>query len=341
MIFMKKEIQIWFYQLLIIGVLFIFTNSCKKDDNDINNNNQTEQIPIITIVDIKIIMQTSSIYRGIITSEGNSPVIAKGLCWSTSETPTIADSKTLNGTGTSGFTSTLTGLTPNTTYYVRAYATNNVGTGYSSQVSFTTLKTSYGTVSDYDGNIYNTVVIGTQVWMVENFKTTRFNDGTAIPLITNDTEWSNLTTSGYCWYNNDSITYKNTYGALYNWYTVDTGKLCPTGWHVPTDVEWQTLVNYLGGDNAAGGKMKEIDTTHWQSPNTGATNESNFTALPGGTRLPYSTFDYIKNKGNWWSSTEGCCIGSAWALCLNFNNSYVVHSKDDQKAGFSVRCIRD
>ena len=136
------------------------------------------------------------------------------------------------------------------------------------------------TATDIDGNVYHTVTIGTQIWMVENLKTTRYNDGSPIPFVTDSSSWSNLTTPGYCWYNNDT-TNKNTYGALYNWFAVNTGKLAPTGWHVPTDDEWTTLTTYLGGESIAGGKLKETGTTHWRTPNAGATNEIGFTASSG------------------------------------------------------------
>jgi uncharacterized protein (TIGR02145 family) len=149
------------------------------------------------------------------------------------------------------------------------------------------------TLTDVDNNTYKVVKIGTQVWMAENLKTTRYNDGSAIPLVTDNTEWNNLTTPGYSWYNNDSATYAQTYGALYNWYTVETGNLCPTGWHVPSDAEWTTLTDYLGGEAIAGGKLKETGTAHWDSPNTGATDETGFTAFPGGNRTKNGPFSNL------------------------------------------------
>lgn len=156
-------------------------------------------------------------------------------------------------------------------------------------------------VTDADGNVYHTVKIGTQLWTVENLKTTKFNDGSSIPLVTDGTLWMNLTTPGYCWYDNDAATNKATYGALYNWYAIHTGKLAPVGWHVPTTEEWATLAAYLGGDTVAGGKLKETDTAHWSSPNTGATNESGFSALPGGYRDGSGNFNLIGYTGSWWS----------------------------------------
>lgn len=195
------------------------------------------------------------------------------------------------------------------------------------------------TVTDKDGNVYHTITIGTQVWMLENLKTTKFNDGTPIPLVTDNTAWGNLTTSGYCWYNNDFASNKNTYGALYNWYTVNTGKLAPTGWHVPTDAEWSTLTNYLGGESIAGGKLKETGLTHWISPNAGATNESGFTALPGGFRDAGGNFDSMGEFALFWTSTKGT-YGSLYRVLVTENGS-VIPWDDDEGGGLSIRCIRD
>jgi len=195
-------------------------------------------------------------------------------------------------------------------------------------------------VKDIDGNIYGTVTIGTQTWMVENLKTTSYNDGTTIPLVTDNTVWSNSTTPAYCWYNNDEATYGNTYGALYNWYVVETGNVCPTGWHVPTDAEWTILTDYLGGTSVAGGKLKDTGTTHWTSPNTGATNETGFTALPGGCRGSGGSFDDVGRFGYWWSSTE-ISSTNAWFRVVNYLFATIVRSNYNKEFGFSVRCLRD
>jgi uncharacterized protein (TIGR02145 family) len=195
------------------------------------------------------------------------------------------------------------------------------------------------TVTDVDGNIYHTVTIGTQTWMVENLKTTKCNDGTAIPLVTDTTAWHILATPGYCWYNNDSAAYGNDYGALYNWFAVNTGKLAPKGWHVPTDAEWTTLTTYLGGESNAGLPLK--DTTHWSSPNY-ATNTSGFSALPGGYRNFYGTFYSIGTNGYWWSSTaygEGATY--SWSRFMYYNFSDVNRYSSSVTLGFSVRCIKD
>ncbi len=209
-----------------------------------------------------------------------------------------------------------------------------------SKKSDTTTPPSAITVTDIDGNVYNTVKIGTQTWLVENLKTTRYNDGAPIPLVTDSATWSTLTTPGYCWYDNDAAN-KNTYGALYNWFTVNTGKLAPDGCHVPTDDEWTTLTTYLGGENVAGGKLKETGTTHWRSPNAGATNESNFTALPGGIRNVNGSFKAIGDDGYWWSATEAGSTGKVWYRNMNYNNEGVVRVGNNKINGHSVRCIMD
>jgi uncharacterized protein (TIGR02145 family) len=203
-----------------------------------------------------------------------------------------------------------------------------------------------GTVKDIDGNTYKTVKIGDQLWMAENLKTTKYKDGTPIPNETDDSYWSSLSTGVYCWYNNDYSTYGSVYGALYNWFSVETGNLCPTGWHVPTDAEWTILTDFLGGDSVAGGKLKSTGTIEaasglWHKPNTGATNSSGFTALPGGYRGDYNgNFSDVGSYGNWWSSTAYSTT-HAWYRVLYYYDSDVYRSNDGKKDGFSVRCVRD
>jgi len=192
------------------------------------------------------------------------------------------------------------------------------------------------TVTDIDGNTYHTVKIGTQVWMVENLKTTRFNNGTFIPNIADSASWATLTTPSFCLYNN----YGTIYGALYNWYSVNTGKLAPKGWHVPTDAEWTTLTTYLGGDSDAGGKMKEIGTLHWRTPNIGASNNSGFTALPGGFLDPLGNFEDIGTGCSFWSSSENSNI-NAWIRGLNHGVNNVEKREYNKNSWISVRCIHD
>jgi uncharacterized protein (TIGR02145 family) len=186
---------------------------------------------------------------------------------------------------------------------------------------------------------YKTVKIGDQIWMAENLIATKLNDGTSIPLITNKNDWGNLTTPGFCWYINQ-IDNGNLYGALYNWYVINTGKLCPIGWHVPTDAEWITLINYLGGENIAGSKLKEAGIRHWKSKNFDAINGKNYTALPGGSRTRRGTFLGIGKIGSWWSSTE-YSLSLAWNCYMANYTSNVFRTPDYKKSAFSVRCIKD
>ena len=191
-------------------------------------------------------------------------------------------------------------------------------------------------VMDGDGNYYKVVRIGTQTYMAENLKTTKYNDGTAIPLVTDKATWNSSGSPGYCLYY-DALTYKDTYGALYNWYAVNTGKLCPTGWHVPTMAEWNTLKIYLGGAYV-GNKIKESGTTHWLVPNDG-TNESGFTALPGGFRN-LDGFPDIGTYGAWWSSTE-YSTSDADDWWVTYNSSEASYGHDIKPNGLSVRCLKD
>jgi uncharacterized protein (TIGR02145 family) len=196
-----------------------------------------------------------------------------------------------------------------------------------------------GSIKDVDGNFYTAVTINAQTWMIENLKTTKYNDNTSIPNITDDAVWGNLTTSGYCWYNNDASTYKSPYGALYNWYAVNTGKLCPTGWHVPSDAEWTTLITAVGGETYSGSDLKEAGTVHWMTPNTGATNLSSFTALPGGYR--YSDGSHrIGLSGFWWSSTE-FNDNSAWYRNIDYDSESTNRYSGSKRNGASVRCVKD
>jgi uncharacterized protein (TIGR02145 family) len=318
----------------ILGMSLTLINSCS---NKANNDKST--VADVVTTPVSSITQTTAIGGGNIISDGGSAITARGVCWSTNNTPTIIDSKTIDGTGSGSFTSPLTGLTGNTAYYIRAYATNGEGTGYGRAILFTTQQVAGDTVTDNDGNIYHIVTIGTQVWMIENLKTTTFNDGVAIPNVTNTTAWFNLTTSAYCWYNNDATTNKTTYGALYNWYAVNSGKLCPVGWHVPTDAEWTVLSTYLGGESVAGGKLKETGTIHWLSPNFGADNSTGFTAVPGGRRVP--TFVEIGSMCYFWAATA-LDSGNALSRQLFSVDAYCNSGMPGIKtAGQSVRCIKD
>ncbi|MGD0753939.1 MAG: fibrobacter succinogenes major paralogous domain-containing protein [Bacteroidales bacterium] len=195
-------------------------------------------------------------------------------------------------------------------------------------------------LSDIEGNTYKTVKIGSQVWMAENLITTKFNDGTNIPLITYDTAWANLTTAGFCWYGNDGSSFKDIYGALYNGYTLTAGKICPAGWHVPEKEEWQALRDFLGDSLTAGGKLKEAGSAHWLSPNKGADNSSGFTALGAGIRYFEGTYASVLSYASFWSATE-VNNDDYWYIGLYFNDAEFIMDHANKKNGFSVRCLKD
>jgi uncharacterized protein (TIGR02145 family) len=199
-----------------------------------------------------------------------------------------------------------------------------------------------GTIIDNDDNVYKTIVIGDQCWLAENLRVTHYCNGDAIPNVTDKITWTGLTTGAYCEYNND-IKNVATYGRLYNWYAVNDGRnIAPAGWHVASDAEWATLIDYLGGEAVAGGKMKETGTTHWKSPNTGATNESGFIALPGGYRYwggDYD-YDYVTYHAFFWSATEEV-DGLAYGRLLLYILAEVRHTVLPKASGFSVRCVKD
>jgi uncharacterized protein (TIGR02145 family) len=197
------------------------------------------------------------------------------------------------------------------------------------------------TVKDIEGNIYNTVRIGTHVWMAENLKTTKFKDSTDIPFVTDNKNWNALFKPGYFWYDNDEKANKKTYGALYNWYAVSTNKLCPAGWHIPGYAEWTTMINALkGGERVAGGKLKETGTIHWRSPNKRATNSSGFTALPGGFRNSNGIFHDIGIYGGWWINTE-TSAAKAFYRGLVYDHGTAGSGESLKADGFSVRCLSD
>jgi uncharacterized protein (TIGR02145 family) len=347
---MRKKTRFLIYPLLLMVVLLVFASSCKKDDDDNGNGNNTG-IPVLSTTAVTDITQTTAKSGGNITSDGGATVTARGVCWSTNQTPTISDNKTTDGTGAGNFASSVSGLSANTPYYVRAYATNSNGTGYGSAMSFTTQQGAASFTDTRDGNVYQTVTIGNQVWMAENLK--------YLPSVVEPGTGSQTTHYYYVYgYNGTDVNAAKatsnyiTYGVLYNWPAAMNGAassptnpsgvqgVCPAGWHLPSDAEWTQLTDYLGGESVAGGKLKETGTAHWNSPNTGATNETGFTALPGGSRYDTGNFSSIGIDGLWWSATEFSTI-NAWYRNMGNAGSGVYRSSFNKELGFSVRCLRD
>ena len=314
------------------------------------------QLPSVTTENITNISVYSATGGGNVTNDGGATVTARGVVWSTSQQPTLTsnDGYTTDGSGTGSFTSNLTGLEPNTRYYVRAYATNNVGTAYGSEINFTTANTDHetGIVSDIDGNTYKTIKIGDQWWMAENLRVSRYRNGSSIPSGLSNNAWQNTTNGAYAIYPHNEIDGLNSdanvvsaYGKLYNWYAVDDeGGLCPVDWQVPTNEDWNTLIVYLGGHDVAGGKLKSTRTDpishpRWNSPNIGANNESGWSGLPGGGKYDSGGYVSIGYEGYWWATTEGG-VNSSWAVRADHYLTLIYDGWFHKNAGFSVRCIK-
>lgn len=396
----------------------------------------TKKLPVVTTMPVTTIFQTLATSGGSVSNDGGASILARGVCWSISSNPTIENEKTTDGTGTGNFTATASNLKPNTTYYIRAYATNVVGTTYGEEFIFKTLEatlpivytnsvldisqttanigckvletgnivitergvcwsttnnpaidgtkikntkggetyncylmalhpsttyyacayatnelgTTYGDVlsftteeailvTDIDGNVYPTVTIGSQVWMAENLKVTKYRNGNTIGTTpAYDTNISNYSQPKYQWAYRSDESNVETYGRLYTWYAAtDSREVCPVGWHLPSIIEWRTLAYFLV-DNV-GGKLKETGTEHWYSPNNSATNETGFNALPAGYRYEY-TFAFKGWIAFWWTNSHN---GSDEAYQISIDGNYGIMFSDlySKKYGYSIRCVKD
>ncbi|MEA1898418.1 MAG: FISUMP domain-containing protein [Bacteroidota bacterium] len=314
---MKRSSRVFLLALGGLGILALI--NCEKKD--------LATIPVLTTNAVSVITSITATCGGNISDDGGASVTERGVCWSTEQTPTEDDNKTIDGDSIGNFISSLTGLQANTSYYVRAYATNSAGTGYGKTLSFTTNVTA----TDIDGNVYNTIKIGSQVWMAENLNVTRYRNGDLIPNVTGE-QWDNLITGAYCFYNN-SNDIRSTYGLLYNWYAVaDSRNICPEGWHIPTMDEWETLAD-------TGLELKESGTTHWASPNFCRPNSSGFEALPGGNCGFDGEFNAITLAGYWWTADEEDAE-IAWMFMISRSSSGFLSSMY-KWAGLSIRCIKD
>jgi uncharacterized protein (TIGR02145 family) len=322
-------------------------------------------LPTVTTALVTAVTDDSAQCGGEVLDDGGTQVTQRGVCWSTSQDPTITDDHTVDGSGTGSFVSHISGLTPHREYFVRAYAMNAKGTAYGIQQSFITLLAD-NTMIDYDGNIYPTIAIGSQTWMAKSLNVIHYSDGTPIPHVENQTTWFELEKDekAYCYYNNDEE-FGDPYGALYTWAAAMNGAesstsvpsgvqgVCPDGWHIPSDDEWKQLEIFLGmtevladkeyyRDKDVGGKLKEEGYEHWNSPNTGATNESGFTALAAGHREVVEDGSFIEfgDQNHLWSSSESE-DEKAWDRALFHNLWGVGRYRGKKNYGMSVRCIKD
>jgi len=300
------------------------------------------ELPEVSTSALINITSSSATSGGTINSEGNGTISARGVCWNKSGNPSLENylNYTNDDSGAGSYTSILTGLVEISTYYVKAYATNEKGTSYGEERSFVAENPPCGELTIYyGGQVYHTVEIDDQCWFKENL-----NIGTRINGIQN--QHNNSTIEKYCY--NDLESNCDEYGGLYQLdeamqYVTTQGAqgICPDGWHIPTDGEWDEQVDYLGGSGVAGGKMKETGYEHWNSHNTGATNSSGFTGLPGGNRHWSSgSFNYLGYHGYFWSSTE-LDASYAWLRLLFYANYDVYRYYYYKTYGFSVRCLQD
>ncbi len=323
--------------------------------NEMSFTTQPTIIPELATTMASNITFTNATSGGNITNNGGASISASGVCWSTSANPTITNNKITNGTETGEFISPVAGLTPLTTYYLRAYATNSLGTAYGNEVSFTTSSTSTS-ITDRDGNLYSTVTIGNQVWLQQNLKTTRYNNGDLIGTTTPASpDISKESTPKYQWAYDGKESNVPLYGRLYTWFAVnDSRNVCPAGWHVPTNAEWITLTDYLTGNGYGyeGSRYKiaksmaftsgwVADVTAGNSGNDQAgNNSSGFSALPGGSRISTS-FSFAGRGCHFWSATEESTT-LAWRGCyMWYSSCFVENGYPEKQDGFSVRCVKD
>ena len=328
-----NEIHLLNPHIIFLASLLLIAGCNKQDD---------QVVPGVALNQISALTDNSVNCSGSLSNNSVSVASVQGVCWSTSENPTISDNKTSDILGKySKFNSSPAELQPVTTYYIRAYVTISNKTSYSEQQSFTTLST----VKDIEGNEYHTVKIGQQIWMKENLKTTKYQNGDDI----GTTSPANLDISAenepeYQWTMPGSDDYLQTYGKLYTWYTaVDPRNVCPSGWHVPDNANWNTLLGSMNNPGSAGTELKETGSVHWDYANIDATNQSGFTALGAGYRHKYGGFGGTASLTAFWSMdfnspSQGFCFQiTSSVLYANLVNG----NSTEKTYGYSIRCLKD
>jgi uncharacterized protein (TIGR02145 family) len=334
--------------IVLTTFLFLLISCSSNDDSDTVNPSVLFSLGTYSVNNIG--HQSAAVF-GVFNPSLITQVSEYGICYGLSPNPNISGTHiaaTNVNTDSGGFSSNLSPLSQNTTYYVRAYGTTSNGTFYGDQITFSTLSQLYtnaSTITDIDGNTYPSIIINTNQWMKENLNVSKYRNGDVIPEVTDITEWDNLTTGAWCYYANDTAN-GTTYGKLYNWYAVNDARgLAPTGWHIPTDQEWTSLTTFLGGTSVAGTKMRDTGTL-WSSTSQVATNQSGFSALPGG--YSYLTTIYtpagepfigLGDVAFWWSATSSSTV-TAYSVNVSLTNS-LNRSSIRSKAAISVRCVKN
>jgi uncharacterized protein (TIGR02145 family) len=346
---MRKKLQKNLLTIFAVIALTLVLSNCNEKDN---GSSSEPAAPTATTDSVSFISQTWVTLNG--WSNPGNLLTRMSFEYDTDTNQVVfrykisAAPDTLTGNTLKKRTANLTGLTPNTTYYYRVIAVNSLGETHGTRRKFTTLEVvpsdivfnpelTYGEIIDIEDNVYKTIQIGAQTWMAQNLAVTKYNDGEPIPLVIDVSIWvDTLATAAYSWYNN----IETKYGAIYNWYAVGSGKLCPAGWRVSTDEDWKILTDYLGGAEIAGGKLKETGDVHWTNLNVGATNSSGFTALAGGYRYFGGSYANEKRFGYWWTANEATSK-SGIARSMHYNYANIDQIKPDKRTGASVRCVKE
>lgn len=318
-------------------------NSMGTTNSDDITFTTSGQAPSVTTLPATNIYLTGSTLNGTVNANYISSVVSFEYGTTTNYgSTTTAKQSPAEGSEISNVNAAVSNLSGGTTWHYRIKGENQLGTNYGNDVAFTTPASGGSTVTDVEGNVYNTITIATQTWMAENLKTGKYNNGDLI----GTTSPANLdltyaTSPEYQWAYEGNESNVTINGRLYTWYAIsDSRGVCPTGWHIPTDAEWTTLTNALGDETIAGAKLKETGFIHWRTPNTGATNATGFTALPGGFRDNDGTFFYLGTYGRWWSITEDQSI-YIWYRFMTYTSINVFREHSYKRGGLSVRCLKD
>ena len=330
----NKERQFLLVTIFGLAIPALFISSCQKLN--------PERILRVETFEATQITDNSALLSGAVADDGGLTITAKGICWGLQPEPDVDGLHIEMSGGKGEISQKVTGLESATSYYARAFASTASDTYYADQVVFITTDIQCpATVTDYDGNVYPVIQIGNQCWTQKNLAVTHLSDGNALIKVESNSEWIGASSSTsslfYCYYDNQT-SYKTTYGAFYNFHAVNSQKLCPSGWHVPNEAEWIELIDYLGGTEYAGGKLKQTGTLYWEAPNEGATNESGFTGLPGGRR-DFDNGAYVEmgQSGYFWSSS------GAKVVPLHFDARSTIYPGwgFGYNSGFSIRCIKN